>query len=125
MIAILLALHLAFLSPFLLKALTMIGPPRPRGGPVPAERHSNPRADALLVAHGAAFAIFYWGLFSTLVANRTPRVGMATALLGAGLLVLAVGLLIWSLRVFRSWRLLAELDRGHELCTDGPFRWVR
>jgi protein-S-isoprenylcysteine O-methyltransferase Ste14 len=94
-------------------------------GPVTGEAHSNPRADALLVAHGAAFTIFYWSLLSGLAGNRAPRVSAAAALGGAGLLVLAIGLLTWSLWVFRSWRLLAELDRGHELCTRGPFRWIR
>jgi protein-S-isoprenylcysteine O-methyltransferase Ste14 len=126
MIAILIAFHLAFLSPFFLRLLGMKGSAGSRGsGPVTAEAHSNPRADALLVAHGAAFTIFYWGLLSGLAGNRAPRVSAAAALVGAGLLVLAIGLLTWSLWVFRSWRLLAELDRGHELCTRGPFRWIR
>jgi protein-S-isoprenylcysteine O-methyltransferase Ste14 len=126
MIAILIALHLAFLSPFFLRLLGMKGSAGSRGaGPVTAEAHSNPRADALLVAHGAAFTIFYWSLLTGLAGNRAPRVSAAAALGGAGLLVLAIGLLAWSLWVFRSWRLLAELDRGHELCTRGPFRWIR
>ena len=126
MISILLALHLAFFLPFLLRLLGMIRPAGARGaGPQTAETHSDPRAVALLVLHGAAFAIFYWGLLSELAGNRAPRAGAAAALPGALLLVLAIGLLSWSLWVFRSWRLLAELDRGHELCTRGPFRWVR
>ncbi len=126
MIAILLALHLAFFSPFLLRLLGVIGRAGARGaGPTTAETHSDPRADALLVLHGATFAIFYWGLLSELAGNSALRAGAAAALSGALLLVLASGLLTWSLWVFRSWRLLAELDRGHELCTRGPFRWVR
>jgi protein-S-isoprenylcysteine O-methyltransferase Ste14 len=126
MIAVLVALHLAFFSPFLLRLLGMIGPDGARGGgPQTAETHSDPRADALLVLHGAAFAIFYWGLLSELTGNGAPRAGVVAALSGAFLLLLAIVLLTWSLWVFRSWRLLAELDRGHELCTSGPFRWVR
>src|SRR6266851_895730 len=125
MIAILLALHLAFFSPFLLRLLGLIGRAGARGaGPITDETHSDPRADALLVLHGATFAIFYWGLFSELAGNRAPRAGAGAAVSGALLLVLASGLLTWSLWVFRSWRLLAELDRGHELCTRGPFCWV-
>ena len=126
MIAILLALHLAFFSPFLLRLLGLIGRAGARGaGPITDETHSDPRADALLVLHGATFAVFYWSLFSELAGNRPPRAGAGAAVSGALLLVLASGLLTWSLWVFRSWRLLAELDRGHELCTRGPFRWVR
>jgi hypothetical protein len=34
-------------------------------------------------------------------------------------------LIVWSKRVFKSWRLTAELDGGHELCTGGPFGLVR
>src|SRR5260370_3374425 len=126
MIAILLALHLAFFSPFLLRLLGVIGRAGARGaGPTTAETHSDPRADALLVLHGATFAIFYWGLLSELAGNSALRAGAAAALSGALLLVLATLLLTWALWVFRSWRLPAEIDRGHELCTRGPFRWAR
>lgn len=125
MIAILLALHLAFFFAFVLRLLGLIGRAGARGaGPRTAETHSAPRADALVVLHGAAFAVFYWGLVSEVRANRVQRAG-AAALCGALLLVLAIGLLTWALWIFRSWRLLAELEPGHELCTIGPFRWVR
>jgi len=39
--------------------------------------------------------------------------------------VAAAALLAWALLVFRSWRLLARIERGHQLCTTGPFRLVR
>jgi len=39
--------------------------------------------------------------------------------------VLATALVVWALAVFRSWRLAARIEAGHELCTAGPFREVR
>ncbi|HYL05466.1 MAG TPA: isoprenylcysteine carboxylmethyltransferase family protein, partial [Thermoanaerobaculia bacterium] len=44
---------------------------------------------------------------------------------GAILMLAAAALAAWALAVFRSWRLAARIERGHELCTGGPFRWVR
>ncbi|HVR10246.1 MAG TPA: isoprenylcysteine carboxylmethyltransferase family protein, partial [Thermoanaerobaculia bacterium] len=44
---------------------------------------------------------------------------------GACLMLAAVALAAWALAVFRSWRLAARIEHGHELCTAGPFRWVR
>ncbi len=127
MIAILLTLHVIFFSAFLLRLLGLMRP-RARAGlsvaPATVGVHANSHADALLVGHGAGFAVFYWGLMSALSANRL-HVGIFRPVLGSAVIVLAVGLLIWALLVFRSWRLLAELDRGHELCTEGPFGFVR
>ncbi len=45
---------------------------------------------------------------------------MALALLALGAAAAA-----WALAVFRSYRLQATLEAGHELCEAGPFRFVR
>jgi protein-S-isoprenylcysteine O-methyltransferase Ste14 len=44
---------------------------------------------------------------------------------GGAVMVAAGALLASALRVFQSWRLLARIEEGHQLCTRGPFRFVR
>src|SRR5262249_53189594 len=127
MVAILLALHAVFLSAFLLRLFGLVRPGHRLGldtAPATVESYANPHANALLIVHGMGFAVFYWGLLSALSANRLP-VGFIRPALSIAVVVLAIGLLSWAFLVFRSWRLLAELDRGHELCTEGPFGFVR
>ena len=127
MVAILLALHAVFLSAFLLRLFGLVRPGHRLGldtAPATVESYANPHANALLMVHGMGFAVFYWGLLSALPANRLA-VGFIRPALSIAVVVLAIGLLSWAFLVFRSWRLLAELDRGHELCTEGPFGFVR
>ncbi len=127
MITPLLVLHGAFFSLFLLRLSGLMGP-RSAGrsgvAPASAKVHASPRADALLLAHGAAFSAFYLALGSTLGSDHRAE-EPSRAVLGGLIIAMAVGLLAWTLIVFRSWRLLAELDIGHELCTAGPFRLIR
>jgi len=54
-----------------------------------------------------------------------PRLFPPQVALGGALIALAALLTAWTLRVFHSWRLRAQLDVGHRLSTDGPFRYVR
>jgi protein-S-isoprenylcysteine O-methyltransferase Ste14 len=44
---------------------------------------------------------------------------------GAGLIGLAIVLVAWALTFLRSWRIRAKLEPGHQLTTDGPFRFLR
>jgi protein-S-isoprenylcysteine O-methyltransferase Ste14 len=44
---------------------------------------------------------------------------------GGATVLASAGLAAWTLAVFRSWRLLPRIEHQHELCTAGPFRWVR
>jgi len=127
MVAILLALHAVFFSALLLRLFGFVRPGRGVGldtAPAAVESYANPHANALLIVHGMGFAVFYWGLASALLANRLPG-GFIRPALSIAVVLLAIGLMGWALLVFRSWRLLAELDRGHELCTEGPFGFVR
>lgn len=48
-----------------------------------------------------------------------------SAILGIVLAVASIALIVWTFTVFRSWRLRAEIDEGHELMTGGPFALVR
>jgi protein-S-isoprenylcysteine O-methyltransferase Ste14 len=91
-----------------------------------------------LLVHGAALGILYLGLFNaclippTAAASGNALVRIASRRLlapqqvaGGCVMLAATALAAWTLWVFRSWRLAAHLDPGHELCTAGPFRWVR
>lgn len=65
------------------------------------------------------FIVLGFGLAAGTPASDIGQVG------GLVLAVLALALSIWSLSVFRSWRLAAEVEEGHELATRGPFRLIR
>ncbi len=42
------------------------------------------------------------------------------------IVMLSSGVLgVWALVSFRSWRVLAKIERGHQLATQGPFRTLR
>ncbi len=100
------------------------------------------RGSALpLALHAAAMMVLYIGLDLALLPARVrpamgARLGRGAALAlsplvppqrlaGAMVILGAAALAAWTLLVFRSWRLRASLDHGHELCTAGPFRRVR
>ena len=84
-----------------------------------------PRAP--LVLHALAMGVLYYGLDTAVLGLRGSGPWLFAPQPWAGGLVMtaAVALAVAALAVFRSWRLAARLDRGHELCTIGPFRWVR
>jgi len=54
-----------------------------------------------------------------------PLLIVPRPLAGGVAILAAAGLAGWTLAVFRSWRLRARIESEHELCTAGPFRWVR
>ena len=80
-----------------------------------------------LALHALAEGVLYFGIAR---AVRPPGAADPPLIpplrVAAGLVMLAASALAaWALAVFRSWRLAARIERGHELCTAGPFRWVR
>jgi protein-S-isoprenylcysteine O-methyltransferase Ste14 len=118
--------HIAFYLLFLLRLAGGRGaPPEPAGAadaPAPAAAHPV----RLVLLHSAAFAVLYFGLGQAVLSRRPTRLLFAPhPILGAAIIVAGCGLLAWALLVFRSWRLLARIERGHQLCTTGPFRLVR
>ena len=54
-----------------------------------------------------------------------PRLFAPQREIGAAIIVVASLLAGWALLVFRSWRLEARIEAGHQLCTQGPFHLVR
>ena len=75
--------------------------------------------------HALGFGVAYYGM-STVWLGHGPRLLFEPRpAVGASILVAAAALVAWTLVVFRSWRFQAKIDSGHELCTRGPFRWIR
>lgn len=118
-------LHWTYFATFLLR---LFGP---RAEPAAARVEPGPSATApgarlMLVGHAVGFFLMYFGMGRALGLRRgQPTVWGANECLGTALIVAGALLNAWTLTVFRSWRLLARIESGHELCTGGPFRFVR
>ncbi len=117
-------LHALFFSTFFLRLLWT---PRAAGGPSAlGEGRAVPGSRALVAFHALGFGIAYFGIAVAVFGRQAegwlfpPRPAA-----GAVIIILASALAAWSLFVFRSWRLEARIDVGHELCTRGPFGLVR
>jgi protein-S-isoprenylcysteine O-methyltransferase Ste14 len=70
-------------------------------------------------------ALVSLGISQAFASHHGRLPGGPRVVAGLGLLVAASVLAGWALRVFSSWRLLAQLDVGHALCIEGPYRFVR
>ena len=117
--------HVAFYALFLIRKLGQRAP-----APTPAAADSSapsaPHARALVAMHGLANAVLYFGLGRAVLSQRgSPFLFPPQPILGGAVMVAAGTLLVSALRVFQSWRLLARIEEGHQLCTRGPFRFLR
>ena len=113
--------HAAFYASFLPRFLARSSQAREER-PVAAAAFSR----GLVFFHMVALGVLYFGVGRAVFVPR-PRTPLFPPQRLAGGLVLAaaIALVVWTLAVFRSWRLRASLEAGHELATDGPFRLVR
>ncbi|MGZ8843147.1 MAG: methyltransferase family protein [Pyrinomonadaceae bacterium] len=93
--------------------------------PTSQKENTAPFSRALLALHAVAFGLMYFGIGYAVIPGRVPRWFPGQRV--AGTLVIAAGaaLVIWALAYFRSWRVRATVDKGHELATGGPFRILR
>jgi protein-S-isoprenylcysteine O-methyltransferase Ste14 len=115
--------HIAFYALFLLRKLG--GSPASTAAP-DSRAPSAPHARALIATHMAAFWVLYFGLGQAVLSRRgSPFLFQPQPVVGGAVMVAAGALLASALRVFQSWRLLARIEEGHQLCTSGPFRFVR
>jgi len=121
--------HIAFYALFVIRKL---GPRMPAApvAPSPAAPDpgapSAPHARALIAMHVLAFSVLYFGLGRAVLSERGSRFLFPwQPVLGGAVMVAACALLVSALRVFQSWRLLARIEEGHQLCTSGPFRFIR
>lgn len=92
-----------------------------RAGTGPVAKHSSAARYPALGGWIATAGFIVLG-FGFAAGSPGSEIGQVV---GLALTVLAVALSIWSLSVFRSWRLAAEIEEGHELATKGPFRFIR
>src|SRR4051812_29978972 len=84
-----------------------------------------PFSRAALTLHTLAFGVLYWGLGTAIVPARVPHWFAGQQVAGALVIALGAALACWAVASFHSWRLLAQLDAGHQLATGGPFHWLR
>jgi protein-S-isoprenylcysteine O-methyltransferase Ste14 len=92
---------------------------------------SRPPRSALVLRLVVATNLLYYAVALAWLVSP-PLAGPAlwhttdlTAAIGAALMLAALGLIAWCFAVFRSWRIRAEIEEGHELMTGGPFALVR
>jgi len=93
--------------------------------PVAKEEASAPHSRALLIFHGFAFAVMYFGMGNAVIPGRVPEWFPGQRIVGAAVVVGGAALMAWSLVYFRSWRFRAAVEQGHQLATGGPFRFLR
>jgi protein-S-isoprenylcysteine O-methyltransferase Ste14 len=113
--------HFLFWLPYLIRGQVDRMRGRADGPPV----HAAPGARALIVRHSVATLGMYLGIGAGVFS--TPTGVLSGPMAWSGLAMIGIGglLSMWTLWVFRSWKLRAELHDAHELCLDGPFRVVR
>ena len=119
---LLVALQVAFFMPVVGRALGLRGDSQGIG--VAREFLAGFRRPALVV-HALGVLVLWAGLTAALAGGRVEEVVTVQGVLGAALILGGALLMTWSVVVFRSWRLLPTIGAKHELCTSGPFRFVR
>jgi protein-S-isoprenylcysteine O-methyltransferase Ste14 len=93
--------------------------------PVAREERVAPHSRMLLMLHMAAFGIMYFGIGNAVFPRRVPDWFAGQRLVGAAIIAIGMMIAVSTLFVFRSWRYRAKLDAGHQLATNGPFRYMR
>src|SRR5258708_16136064 len=99
------------------------GPSAP--APLAKEEKAAPFSRALLAFHMLAFFTMYLGIGNAVMRGRVPIWFPGQRLLGSLVIASGAALMVWTRVHFRSWRFRAKLGTGHELVTDGPFRFLR
>lgn len=117
------ALHGLFWAPFVLRAVGWLpGLVRPARPPVRTAAFSR----TLLLVHTLGLGVMYFGMGRAIFGpDGAPDLLPRQRSVGGALILVGFALGTWTMIVFRSWRLRAQINEGHELCTDGPFRLVR
>jgi protein-S-isoprenylcysteine O-methyltransferase Ste14 len=123
--ALIYALHAMFYTPFAVRWVAQRAGSGGGGGTAVDRPIAAKGARTMLVWHMAGFGVLYFGIGDAIFGGALPLVFPAQRLAGAAVIVVGTALAAWTMWVFHSWRFTAELDRGHRLSTDGPFRYVR
>ena len=120
----LVVLHLSFFAPVLVRLAERKMADRDEKTSFFSEIAAGAQHPALIL-HGAGLLLLWAGVVGALMEGRLSRAVTIRAVLGAVLRLCAVVLMAWSIAALRSWRLLPTVDAGHELCTTGPYGFVR
>jgi protein-S-isoprenylcysteine O-methyltransferase Ste14 len=121
---LLIGLQVMFFAPVLIRlARRGAGVAAPKGGFV-AEIVAGFRKPALFL-HGAGLFLLWGGLVLALQQGNVDRSVTVRGMVGTLIVLVAALFMAWSHAFLRSWRLLPELDTGHQLCTTGPYAVVR
>ena len=67
----------------------------------------------------------YFGMGSAIFSHAVPAWFSGQRVVGTLAIATGSGLMAWARLFFRSWRIRAKLEAGHELATGGPFRILR
>lgn len=123
------AVHVAFWGSFGLTLLVQSALDRravePASAPVAREEKTAPFSRALLMFHVLAFGVMYFGLANAVIPGRVPNWFPGQRVVGTCVIAGGAALMSWARVHFRSWRFRAKLDEGHQLATEGPFRYLR
>lgn len=97
---------------------------------IATRRVAGRQATLVLVLMSLTSAAYYvalllWLIDPALAGPALASPSMAKYAAGVALSCAGLALMGWSYLVFRSWRWRAEIDPGHRLMDDGPFKMVR
>lgn len=107
-------------------ALRLLKAPQAAEAPAAGADHAAGTPKLLVTLHALAFGVLYFGIGRAVFSPR-PQVLLFPQQQAVGAVVIVLGALLVgrTMLVFRSWRLEARIDTGHELCTTGPFGLIR
>jgi protein-S-isoprenylcysteine O-methyltransferase Ste14 len=82
-------------------------------------------AKRLVALHSVAFGFMYLGIGDGAFGHRVPEWFTGQRLVGTAIIAAGAAIVFWARIWFHSWRFQAKLNAGHQLATDGPFRFMR
>lgn len=120
-LVVLFSLYAVFFVPVAIRVAVR---PTPRGEVGQLLRHPLQAPPGVLVQLVGGFLIVIGVVLAGLGGSVGPAES-ARAVAGSVALVAGSALNAWAVVHLRSWRFLPVLDEGHQLCTTGPYAWVR
>jgi len=117
---LLLALHLVFWSPMILRIARRKTPETT----IVDELKSSYRIPGLLM-YWLGNPLIWIGLATHAWTSSVDPAFTIPALIGLVLQVVAIGLMFWAFAVHRSWNIEPRLEPDHQLCIIGPYGLVR
>ena len=117
---LLLVLQILFWSPMAFRVLTRKTPETTFGDELATSFRS-----AGLVLYELGLALIWIGLGLAAYRGSLNQAVTPRGLIGALLHIVATALFAWGITAHRSWNMDARLEPDHQLCTVGPYRFVR